>query len=167
MCLLAAAASKTERPEPALQRVLAIGSRGVEGESAAIRWPSVQPEPASHPARPPSTSTPAVHSRARSFMVSTPGWSNETGKMKLSVIPETSVDLVWEDFRPRVRVPAMDRVTPGPSENGHAVPQVRLAQDRIDPGTTCGLARQLTIPDAKRRRPDSDGIAGDVVCSID
>jgi hypothetical protein len=50
-----------------------------EGESAAIRWPFIRPEPASHPRRLPKTSALAVYSRDRFLMVFTPGWLTGTG----------------------------------------------------------------------------------------
>jgi len=57
----------------------------------------------------------------------------------------------------------MSRVTPGQSRHRLTVPAAPMAQDKLDSGPTCDLARHLTIPDARWRPWDSDRIASRVV----
>ena len=57
----------------------------------------------------------------------------------------------------------MNRVTPGQFRNRLTVPAARMAQDKLDSGPTCDLARHLTIPDARWRPWDSDRIASRVI----
>jgi len=57
----------------------------------------------------------------------------------------------------------MSRETPGQSRHRFIVPAAPMAQDKLDSGRTCDLARHLTIPDARWRRYDSDRIASSVI----